>query len=79
MADARPAREWLTRKRAARITRAGEIGVNPDQRLHEDAQHLTELSTDLGIGLFQSTLLLVSFIGVLWGLSRGIVVSHRRP
>ena len=59
----------MTRKRAARISRAGEIGVNPDQRIQADAQNLTELSTDLGIGLIQSTVLLLSFIGVLWILS----------
>jgi putative ATP-binding cassette transporter len=65
--------EWMTDKRESRITRAGEIGVNPDQRIAQDAAHLTELTTDLGIGLLQSTLLLVSFIGVLWGLSRSVV------
>ena len=65
---------WMTRKRAARISRAGEIGVNPDQRIQADAQNLTELSTDLGVGLLQSTVLLVSFIGVLWILSQGIVI-----
>ena len=65
---------WMTRKRAARISRAGEIGVNPDQRIQADAQNLTELTTDLGIGLIQSTVLLVSFIGVLWILSEGIVL-----
>jgi len=48
------------------------MGANPDQRLQADAQHLTDLSTDLGIGLLQSTLLLLSFIGVLWGLSQGM-------
>ena len=65
---------WMTRKRAARISRAGEIGVNPDQRIQADAQNLTEVSTDLGVGLLQSTVLLVSFIGVLWILSQGIVI-----
>lgn len=65
---------WMTRKRAARIGRAGEIGVNPDQRIQSDAQTLTELSTDLGIGLLQSSILLVSFIGVLWILSQGVVI-----
>jgi ABC-type uncharacterized transport system fused permease/ATPase subunit len=30
---------------------AGQIGVNPDQHIHQDARRLTELSTDLGIGL----------------------------
>ena len=63
---------WMTRKRAARISRAGEIGVNPDQRIQADAQNLTELTTDLGIGLVQSSVLLASFIGVLW-ICRGVV------
>ena len=48
------------------------MGANPDQRIHEDARHLTELSTDLGIGLLQSSLLLGSFIGVLWILSQNV-------
>ena len=56
--------QWLRSRRAFRLTYAGEIGANPDQRIHEDARHLTELSTDLGIGLLQSSLLLGSFIGV---------------
>ncbi len=58
--------EWLKPLRAFRLSNAGIMGQNPDQRLHADAQHLTELLTDLGIGLLQSTLLLLSFIGVLW-------------
>ena len=65
---------WMTRKRAARISRAGEIGVNPDQRIQADAQTLTDLSTDLGVGLVQSSVLLASFIGVLWILSEGVVI-----
>jgi putative ATP-binding cassette transporter len=77
-------REWLTRdligqwledRRSLTLTRVGDIGANPDQRIQQDAQHLTELSSDLGIGLFQSSLLLVSFVGVLWRLSSGIVFS----
>jgi putative ATP-binding cassette transporter len=58
--------EWLKPMRAFRLSNAGLIGQNPDQRLHADAQHLTDLMSDLGIGLLQSTLLLLSFIGVLW-------------
>ena len=65
---------WMTPGRAARLAHAGEIGVNPDQRIHEDARRLTELSAEFGIGLFQATLLLVSFIGVLWSLSSGIAL-----
>jgi putative ATP-binding cassette transporter len=64
--------EWLKPRRAFHLVNAGEMGTNPDQRIHEDARHLTELTTDLGIGLLQSSLLLGSFIGVLWILSRNV-------
>lgn len=65
--------EWMQPRRAFRLANAGAIGVNPDQRLHEDARHLADLSADLGIGLLQAGILLVSFIGVLWALSTGFV------
>jgi putative ATP-binding cassette transporter len=64
--------EWLKPVRAFRLSNSGAMGANPDQRLQADAQHLTDLSTDLGIGLLQSTLLLLSFVSVLWALSRGM-------
>ncbi len=60
---------WLLPGRAFRLTNAGAVGVNPDQRMHEDARHLTELSADLGIGLLQSSILLATFVKVLWSLS----------
>lgn len=63
--------QWLKPKRAFRLSNSGPIGANPDQRLQADAQHLADLSTDLGIGLLQSSLLLLTFVGVLWGLSKG--------
>ena len=65
--------EWMRPRRAFRLANAGAIGVNPDQRLHEDAHHLADLSASLGIGLLQSTILLLSFVGVLWSLSSGFV------
>src|SRR5216684_366140 len=64
---------WLVPGRAFRLTNAGPMGVNPDQRMHEDARHLTELSADLGIGLLQSSILLASFVKVLWALSNNFV------
>jgi putative ATP-binding cassette transporter len=66
--------EWLKPLRAFRLSNAGAIGQNPDQRLSADAQHLTDLMTDLGIGLLQATLLLLSFIGVLWVYSEHMIV-----
>jgi putative ATP-binding cassette transporter len=67
--------QWLEPARAFRLSNAGEMGENPDQRIHQDAQRLAELTTDLGIGLAQSTLLLLTFVGVLWVLSSHMVLS----
>jgi len=61
--------DWMQPRRAFWLANAGTIGVNPDQRMHEDARHLTELSADLGIGLLQAAILFGTFAGVLWGLS----------
>jgi vitamin B12/bleomycin/antimicrobial peptide transport system ATP-binding/permease protein len=66
-------RNWLLPCRAFRLASAGPIGVNPDQRMHEDARHLTELSADLGVGLLQASILLVTFVNVLWALSNDFV------
>lgn len=65
--------EWLRPGRAFRLANAGDVGVNPDQRMQQDAGHLADLTTDLGIGLLQASILLASFVGVLWGLSAGFV------
>jgi putative ATP-binding cassette transporter len=76
-------REWLTRDlfaqwlepgRAMRLVYAGEIGVNPDQRIQQDTSQLAELAAELGIGLLQASLLLFAFLGVLWKLSGAVTV-----
>lgn len=69
--------EWLSDRRAYRLMMTSPLGINPDQRLHEDARKLAEMTTSLSIGLVQSTILLVSFIGVLWQLSSGFVFHFR--
>ena len=66
---------WLAPKRAYLLAHAGEIGSNPDQRVHEDTRHLVDLSTNLAVGLLQATLLLLSFVGVLWVLSAQVVFA----
>ena len=65
--------QWLAPRRAYLLSFAGEIGVNPDQRIAQDALHLSELTAILGVGLLQSSLLLVSFVGVLWILSANVM------
>ncbi len=64
-------RDWMAPRRAFWLANAGPIGVNPDQRMHEDARHLCELSADLGIAMLQAAILFFTFSGVLWVLSRG--------
>ena len=66
--------EWLKPHRAFRLSKLGPVGVNPDQRMHEDARHLTELSSDLGIQLLQSSILLATFVTVLWRISGSLSV-----
>jgi putative ATP-binding cassette transporter len=63
-------RDWMQPRRAFWLANAGPIGANPDQRMHEDARHLCELSADLGVGLLQALILLSAFSGILWNLSR---------
>lgn len=62
---------WMQPRRAFWLAHAGPMGVNPDQRMHEDARKLCELSADLGVGLLQASILFATFAGVLWVLSRG--------
>ncbi len=66
---------WLQPRRAFWLANAGSIGDNPDQRMHEDARKLCELSADLGTGLLQSVILLGTFAGVLWVVSQGFSVT----
>jgi vitamin B12/bleomycin/antimicrobial peptide transport system ATP-binding/permease protein len=62
-------RDWMLPRRAFWLANSGSMGVNPDQRIHEDARKLCELSASLGIGLFQASILFGTFAGILWGLS----------
>ncbi len=62
-------RDWMLPRRAFWLANTGSMGVNPDQRIHEDARKLCELSASLGIGLFQASILFGTFAGILWGLS----------
>lgn len=67
--------QWMKPKRAFRLTMAGEVGVNPDQKLHEDARHLAESTADLGINLLQASVTLIIFIPTLWSTTAGFVFS----
>ena len=67
-------RDWMLPRRAFRLANTGgAMGVNPDQRMHEDARKLCELSSDLGAGLLLASIMFFSFAGILWRLSRDFV------
>lgn len=42
---------------------------NPDQRIQEDMQMFTDYTMTLSMGLLNAVVTLVSFVGILWGLS----------
>jgi len=71
--------DWMLPRRAFWLANAGTMGVNPDQRIHEDSRKLCELTADLGVGLLQASILFFTFAGVLWGLSNDFIfrVSDR--
>lgn len=71
--------DWLKPSRAFLLGFTGDLAANPDQRLHEDARHWCELTGDLAVGLLQASLLLASFVGVLWVLSATVspVIGER--
>jgi putative ATP-binding cassette transporter len=68
--------QWLAPKRAYYLTQTGEAGANPDQYIQADARHLAETTATHAFGLLQCTLLLVSFVGVLWALSSNVVFTY---
>lgn len=61
---------WLQPRRAFWLASSGPMGVNPDQRMHDDTHKLCDLSADLGVGLLQASVLFGSFAGVLWVISQ---------
>lgn len=66
---------WLKPRHAYWLGFAGERGAAADQRLQEDTRLFADFTTELGVGLLQSTLLLITFTGVLWGLSTNVTFS----
>jgi putative ATP-binding cassette transporter len=67
-------KDWLLPRKAFWLANSGTMGVNPDQRIHEDARKLCELSADLGTGLLQASILFGTFASVLWMLSSGFTL-----
>jgi putative ATP-binding cassette transporter len=72
---------WLSNKafyqlELARFSQTeGAIPDNPDQRIAEDINQFTTFTVSLTMGLLNAVVTLVSFVGILWGLSGSFAFS----
>jgi putative ATP-binding cassette transporter len=66
---------WLQPGVAYRLgARAADRIDNPDQRIAEDARGFVSSTLDIGLGLLNASVTLLSFVGILWGLSGTLTV-----
>jgi putative ATP-binding cassette transporter len=65
---------WLDRGTHYRIPFAGEPADNPDQRIQQDISTFVIQTMSLSIRLLSQAATLVSFMVILWGLSRDFII-----
>jgi putative ATP-binding cassette transporter len=61
--------EWLSNQAYYRLQVIYKSTDNPDQRIADDIDMFTGSTLSLSIGLLSSVVTLLSFLGILWGLS----------
>ncbi len=61
--------DWLHQATHYRMQLQGDAADNPDQRMTDDVKLFVDRTLNIGIGLLNSTVTLISFIAILWGLS----------
>lgn len=71
---------WLSghafyRVELARFSGSAGAPDNPDQRIQEDLNLFTTYSVSLTMGVLNALVTLVSFVGILWSLSGGLLFS----
>jgi putative ATP-binding cassette transporter len=66
---------WLKDDRYVRLGSAAADHQAPEYRIAEDARVATDLPVDLALGLFQSMLNAVTFIGILWSVGDGLPIE----
>src|SRR5215468_12432119 len=67
-------RDWLAGGAYYRLERAGRETDNPDQRIAEDLRAVAGGTLGLATGLLNAVVTLVSFVGILWGLSGPLTI-----
>jgi vitamin B12/bleomycin/antimicrobial peptide transport system ATP-binding/permease protein len=63
--------QWLGGGAHYRMQLIGRQADNPDQRISEDLRKFVESTYSLSVGLMNQAATLVSFVAVLWTISRG--------
>ena len=66
--------DWLAEQAYYRLQIGGGPTDNPDQRIADDLDQFVESTLRLTLGLLSAVVTLVSFLGILWGLSGDLVV-----
>ena len=66
---------WLNDDRYVRLRFVAGDYDSPEFRIAEDARIATDLPVDLVLGLFQSLLNAVTFIGILWSVGDGLAID----
>lgn len=61
--------QWLGGGHYYRMHLTGNPTDNPDQRIAEDLDQFVDKTLSLSLGLLDSVVTLLSFVGILWGLS----------
>jgi putative ATP-binding cassette transporter len=67
--------DWLEGGRHYQLTLIGSGVDNPDQRIAENAKHATEMAVEFALGIFDKTITLFSFIGILWTVSGALDIT----
>ncbi|WP_426436822.1 ABC transporter ATP-binding protein/permease [Bradyrhizobium genosp. P] len=63
-------RQWMHGANHYRMQLVGDAADNPDQRMSDDVKLFVGQTLAIGIGLLNSIVSLVSFVVILWGLSK---------
>jgi putative ATP-binding cassette transporter len=66
---------WLKDDRYVRLRFSAPDHQTPEYRIAEDARIATDLPVDLAVGLFQSLLNAVTFIGILWSVGGSLAID----
>jgi putative ATP-binding cassette transporter len=61
--------DWLAESAHYRMQLQGDAADNPDQRIADDLSQFIQLTLTIGLQVLNSTVTLVSFSIILWGLS----------